>query len=137
MTVASCGVTTLFGHCRWHELLGGRSWCRSSPVIELDVAMKLARTLSGRLYALGERIGVASLLDEEARLSHSLLTGPVRPWPDPDLQADPMWLAAQKVSRWIGLSAPVRGRADELSRYLRGTRIAYLNALQAASAGRP
>ena len=137
MTVASRGVTTLFGYCRWHQKLGGRSWCRSSPVVRLDMGLKLARTMSGRLYALGERIGVAALPDEEARLAHFFLTGREQPWSDPDRQADLMWLAAQKVARWIGVPAPARGRGDELSRYLRGTRTAYFAALQAASGGRP
>ena len=96
-----------------------------------------ARTLSGRLYALGERIGVAALPDEEARLAHVFLTGPVRSRSDPDGRADLMWLAAQKVSRWVGVPAPARSRSDELSRYLKGMRIAYFVALQAAAGSRP
>ncbi len=129
------GVTILFGYCRWHEKLGGLSWLVSSPVLELDTSRLRARTLSGRIYALGQRIAADDLPDDEALLAHRLLTGH-RTWrKDRVPLADLSWLSALKVSRWLGVEAPARGRIDELRGFLAITRTAYRAALQAAGVG--
>lgn len=133
--VVSCGATTLFGYCRWHEKLGGLSWLVSSPVVELDAGRLRACTLSGRVYALGQHITADDLPGEEARLAYRLLVGPGTRQGDPVPNADLYWLGALKVSRWLGIEAPARGRIAGLRGFLVTTRPAYRAALQAAGVG--
>ena len=130
------GAHVLFGYSPWHEELGGLSWLLSSPVMEFDDHHLRARTRSGRVYELGRRISAAELPDDEARLVHCLLTGPGTWRGDPTPHADLYWLAALKVSRWLGAQAPARGDVDGLRKFLVTTRDAY-RAAQVAAGVRP
>ena len=132
LPVSSNGRTSLFGYCRWHERLGGLSWLLSTPVVETDEEQLRARTVSGRVYSLGRRVGVGELPDEEARLVYRLLTGPQTWRGDPIPHVDLFWLSAMKVSRWLGVESPARGALEELWVFLATTRAAYLAAMRAA-----
>ncbi len=127
------GEEVLFGYAGRHPRTGGLSWMRSSPVVELDEAAGLARTASGRVYALGRRTGIGRL-DEEARtalrlLAAEFLGAELLPG-DAD---DARWVSARKWARHLGVAAPPRD-GEAVGHFLRGHGERYL-ALR-AGAGR-
>jgi hypothetical protein len=115
------GEEILFGFATWHPVTGGLSWMRSSPVRELDEAAGRARTQSGRLYALGRRVTMDRLNDEEGRATLSLLVlipegllahGLV------EEAGTREWLIARKWARHLKVDPPSRDDPDAVLRFL-------------------
>ena len=66
------GDAILFGYASKHPVTGGLSWMHSSRLRQVDEKAGRARTASGRLYALDQRIAVDQL-DEEGHAAFELL----------------------------------------------------------------
>jgi hypothetical protein len=113
------GDRILFGFAVQHSRTGGLSWVRSTPIRYLDELVGRATTASGRRYKLGRRIELESIPNEgvEAWLAFDLLIGPDAEDGDAvlpvsvDRHQDAVWLAACKIARHLGVSAPDRAPA--------------------------
>lgn len=104
------GNKHLFGYAVVHNLTGGKSWTRSSPIVEIDEEAGLCRTASGRLYGLGRRIMAKDLEDEEALLALEMLIE--RPRKGDRLEMGKSvrascFLTARKIARHLGIETPV------------------------------
>ncbi len=120
------GQRCLFGFATSHPRTGGRSWTKSSAIVELDEASGSARTASGRLYLLGRRIDQEEL-DEEGRLAMDIL---VRGIDDVLLgPCDLLWLMACKRARHLGQEPPARMDCPAVERFVAASENRYLAAL--------
>jgi hypothetical protein len=131
------GGEILFGFALHHPTTGGLSWVQSTPVLALDEATGGATTASGRRYGLGRRIEPAGipLEGEEAWLAFDLLIGDdaanevAVPPISMDRKTDAIWLAACKMARHLGITAP--GRApDAVQAFVKQNIEAYLRLRQ-------
>ncbi len=104
MAVIAHGRECLFGFADWHPNTGGLSWLLSTHIVELDEAMGRARTVSGRIYALGREISARDLDEEGRTVLRLLLTEDSYPRKEDDL----MWVITQKMARHLGLDRPPR-----------------------------
>ncbi len=114
------GLEILFGYAVNHPVTGGLSWMHSSPVKEFDEVACRARTVSGRLYALGRRTAV-ECLDEEGRAVFDLLILKPGGFLAPDPLADFFtgeWLAARKWARHLQVPPPPRDDPAAVRRFL-------------------
>ncbi len=106
--------TSLYGFAITHPATGGLSWLLSTSVLVIDEALGRALTRSGRLYALRQRITVATLPTEEARIAYALIAGPylgIEPAVligELDESVARQWVIACKISRHLGVEAPLR-----------------------------
>jgi hypothetical protein len=130
--VLASDCEVLFGFCVWHETLGGRSWTRSSPLVELDAVRGRAATMSGRIYELGRQIEICDLPDDESRYTFALLVGPASSHRSTDDDDVRWWLGALKVARWLEIDPPERGETEAILRFLDAHRVAYLAKRRAA-----
>jgi hypothetical protein len=102
MIVNYQGSACLFGFADKHARTGGLSWTLSTPIQEHVGAY--ARTLSGRIYHLGDQITEAKLT-EEGKIALRLLTDHS---PYPEMEDDVRWISAQKMARHLNLLPPPR-----------------------------
>jgi hypothetical protein len=105
MVVDAFGEECLFGYADWHPNTGGLSWVLSTPIKEFTAAADRARTMSGRVYALGRQISARDL-DEEGRVALRLLLAVDLDYPG--VSDDINWITAQKMARHLKLTAPPR-----------------------------
>ena len=108
------GESVLFGYAVRHEATGGLAWTASSEVLFLDDGARLARTRSGRRYALGR---VFQPLDvggegDEARTAFEHLVGGAFERSDSLLQVDRT--CPRKMARHLAVPAPSRRARDIL-----------------------
>jgi hypothetical protein len=124
----------LFGYVVRHHRLGGLSWVRTSPIVELDASAGIARTLSGTRYQLGRRVQVEDiplLGDDEPWLAFDLLVRndlgdpDIIPERSADAVSDEQWLMACKAAHWLKLPPPRRFSA-EVAAWLQEHAKAYL-----------
>jgi hypothetical protein len=119
-------AVVLFGYCNRHPILGGQSWTRSSALIGFDPSRSQARTASGSIYQLGQRITTAELPDEEARTAFALLIGPASRERSPEDDDARDWLQACKIGRGVGIEPPSRHESEGVRRFVETFRPAYL-----------
>jgi hypothetical protein len=98
----------LFGYIHKHQTLGGLSWSRSSPIVELDAARGWAKTASGRVYKLGRQEWLVDM-GAEALCAAALLLPRLGEILNKEqhLLAE-SWVKACKAARWLGLPPPER-----------------------------
>ena len=95
----------------------------STPVEEFTTAADRARTVSGRVYALGRQISARDL-DEEGRVAlRLLLAGDLQ---YPGVSDDVKWVTAQKMARHLRVTAPPRSDPIAVERFLEKHHEAYL-----------
>lgn len=120
------GARCLFGFATQHNMLGGLSWVRSSPIVEIDETMGRARTYSGRLYRLGKKITPAEF-DEEASAAFRQLFRKSKNKTD---RRTAIWLTCCKMGRWLNLTPPPRKDILGLEQFMQTHEDAYLRARQ-------
>ncbi len=112
------GSQILFGYALRHPVLGGLSWVSSSEVIELDDERGRARTRSGRVYALGQKIQIDEIpaLGDEPWIAFEHLVGDAYhafaefPRCPAKRSIDRAWLSACKAARHLDVAPPQRER---------------------------
>lgn len=133
LVLLTTGEAILFGFADQHPTTGGLSWMCSSPVRKIDLVAGRARTESGRLYLLGQRMGQEAIPAEgqEAWLAYDLLVGgdaeneDAVPRISADRNMDGEWLTACKMARHLGLTPPDRVPA-QVSEFLMRHMRAYI-----------
>lgn len=121
LTLEDMGEECLFGYATQHPTTGGLSWVRSTPIVEFSPAADRARTLSGRVYALGRQISVRELSEEGSVVLLLFVSQDEYSGRGDDLA----WVTSQKMARHLGLPLPPRNPA-EVARFMARHLNAYL-----------
>ncbi|MGX9967096.1 hypothetical protein ACVFYP_27485 [Roseomonas sp. F4] len=125
------GVEILFGYAVEHNELGGLSWVRSSRVMWFAADYSRAQTMSGRRYALGQRIELDQLPDEEAKVAFAVLVAPylddphLAPPVAGDLFVAGRWVLACKMARHLKTAAPPRSDPNAVEAFIETNRNRY------------